>query len=196
MKVVDKLVVKLIKDGAIEEEDREIYEYGFHQGIIMLINIACTILIGIVMKLFWEVLVFMAAYIPLRTNAGGFHAKTQLRCFFYSNFLVVIILAFGKILAGKILILAVLAVLGAAVIIPLAPVEDQNKPLDEKEVEVYGRKARIVLIVDLVAACILQVLSFESGASTAVVSVFSLAVFLIMGDIKNKRLKKKRNQAD
>ncbi|HAU84101.1 MAG TPA: hypothetical protein DCW90_00790 [Lachnospiraceae bacterium] len=196
MKIVDRLVVKLINDGAIEEEDREIYEYGFHHGIITLINIICTIVIGIAMKMFWEVIIFMAAYIPLRTNAGGFHAKTQLRCFFYSNFLVVIILAFSRILAGSSILLVILSIAAAAIIIPLAPVEDQNKPLDEKEVLVYGRKARRVLLADLILAGGFKLLSFERGCSTVIVSVFCLSVFLVMGYIKNIMLKRKRNEAE
>lgn len=196
MKIVDRLVVKLINDGAIEEEDREIYEYGFHHGIITLINIICTIVIGIAMKMFWEVIIFMAAYIPLRTNAGGFHAKTQLRCFFYSNFLVVIILAFSRILEGSSILLAILSIAAAAIIIPLAPVEDQNKPLDEKEVLVYGRKARRVLLADLILAGGFKLLSFDRGCSTVIVSVFCLSVFLVMGYIKNIMLKRKRNEAE
>lgn len=194
MKVVDRLVLKLIKDGAIEEEDREIYEYGFEQGIILLINIACTVLIGIAMRMLWEVLVFMIAYIPLRTNAGGFHAKTQLRCFFYSNFLVVVILAVSKILKGYIPVLAVLALAAAAVIFLLAPVEDQNKPLDEREVEVYGRKARRALVADFAAAVGFWLVSYEAGTSTVIVSMFSLAVFLVMGYVKNIRLKSRKNE--
>lgn len=196
MKIVDRLVVKLINDGAIEEEDREIYEYGFHHGIITLINIICTLIIGIAMKMFWEVIIFMIAYIPLRTNAGGFHAKTQMRCFFYSNLIVVIILAFANILAGQKILLAVLSIAAAAIIMPLAPVEDQNKPLDEKEVLVYGKKARRALLIDLVLAAGFQFFSLERACSTVIVSVFCLSVFLVMGYIKNIMLKRKRKEVE
>lgn len=193
MKIVDRLVVKLIQDGAIVEEDREIYEYGFQQGIILVVNIACTLLIGILMKMFLEVILFMISYIPLRTNAGGFHAKTQFRCFIYSNFLVVGILAVSKLLTGYSVLLTILGIAASTIIILLAPVEDQNKPLDEKEVEVYGRKARYILIFDILLAGFFQFISFEAGVSTVIVSVFSLGVFLIMGYIKNILLKQKRN---
>ncbi|SET58836.1 accessory gene regulator B family protein [[Clostridium] polysaccharolyticum] len=196
MKAVERLVVKLIADGVIEEEDREIYEYGFHHGIMLIINIACTIAIGIAMKMFWEVLLFLAAYVPLRTNAGGFHAKTQLRCFFYSNFIVAAILFSGRILAGHSLILGVLAMAASIVIVILAPVEDQNKPLDEKEVAVYGKRARRALFLDILLAGALELCSVQTGSATVIASVFGMAVFLIMGYIKNIRLKQKRNGAE
>lgn len=191
MKIVDRLVVKLIQDGTIVEEDKEIYEYGFHQGIIMLVNIICTLLIGIVMKMFLEVILFMCSYMPIRTNAGGFHAKTQLRCFIYSNFFVVINLVASRILTGHSILLLIMGILAATVIILLAPVEDQNKPLDKKEVEVYGRKARIILICEIIVAGIFKLFSFDTGVSVIIVAVFSLSVFLVMGYIKNILIKRK-----
>ena len=194
MKVVEHLVVKLINDGAIEEDDREIYEYGFHHGIILLINIACTLLIGILMHMFWEVILFMLTYIPLRTNAGGFHAKTQLRCFVYSNLFVVAILFFAHSLVGWNRVLFVLAVASIGIIIPLAPVEDQNKPLDEMEVKVYGRKARRILLCDLIAALAFQLLSYEAGCATVITSVAGLAVFLVLGYIKNIMIRKRKKE--
>ncbi len=194
MKVVDRLVIKLIEDGAIEEEDREIYEYGFHHGIILIINIMCTLLIGILMKMFWEVLIFMIAYIPIRTNAGGFHAKTQLRCFFYSNLFVVGILECAKVLAGHIVVLLMFALTASLTIVLLAPVEDQNKPLDDDEVRVYGKKAKIILVFVLLGACILKAIKYETGCATVVLSIFGLAIFLIMGYIKNIIIKRRRKE--
>lgn len=193
MKAVERLVVKLIADGAIEEEDREIYEYGFHHGIMLIINIICTIAIGIAMKMFWEVLLFLAAFVPLRTNAGGFHAKTQFRCFIYSNLIVVIILFFGRLLAGHRLLLAIIGMAAAIVITLLAPVEDQNKPLDETEVIVYGKKARRALLIDILLAGVLEICSVQTGSATVIASVSGMAVFLVMGYIKNIKLKRIRN---
>ena len=194
MKIVDRLVVKLIEDGAIEEEDREIYEYGFHNGIIMLVNIVLTVLIGVCMKMFVESILFMISYIPIRTYAGGIHAKTQLRCFIYSNLLVVVILACANILSSNLLALVVLGVIAAGIIICLAPVEDQNKPLDDEEVRVYGKKARRILLADIVLAIVLGLVSFEHGTATVIVSVFTLSICLLLGYVKNYFIKRKAEE--
>ncbi|MBR3771798.1 MAG: accessory gene regulator B family protein [Clostridium sp.] len=190
MKVVVRLVDRLIQDGAVEEEDREIYEYGFNQGIVMLINILCTILIGLCMGMLLEVLVFMATYIPLRTFGGGFHAKTQVRCFIYSNLLVVGILLLSRFIAHSSIAYLILGLLGTIVVMRMAPVEDKNKPLDEIECRVYGKKARCILGLDLLLAIALQLLGFHNLVSTVLVSVFALGVFLIMGYVKNVRIDK------
>lgn len=194
MKIVDRLVVKLIEDGAIEEEDREIYEYGFHNGIIMLVNIVLTVLIGVCMKMFVESILFMISYIPIRTYAGGIHAKTQLRCFIYSNLLVVVILACANILSSNLLVLVVLGVIAAGIIICLAPVEDQNKPLDDEEVRVYGKKARRILLGDIVLAIVFGLVSFEHGTATVIVSVFTLSICLVLGYVKNYFIKRKAGE--
>lgn len=197
MKMVDRLVVKLIADGAIEEEDKEIYEYGFTQGITMIVNILCTILIGICMNMLAEDIIFMITYIPLRSYAGGFHAKTKFRCFIYSNLLVVLVLGLIKFLAGYTYFMLVAGIIGAGCVIFLAPVEDQNKPLDEKEVEVYGKKARRMLLLDIVFAGILKFLSFDRCVTAVLVSICTLSVILVMGYIKNILLKHnliKRNE--
>lgn len=191
MKIVDRLVVRLIADGAIEEEDREIYEYGFTQGIAVILNILCTVLIGICMDMLPEVIIFMVTYIPLRTYSGGFHAKTKWRCFVYSNLLVVLILGLARVLAGYTYFLLAAGIVGTGAVVFLAPVEDQNKPLEEKEVEVYGKKARRILMLDIVFAGILRFLSFDRCVSTILVSLCSLGVILVMGYIKNILLKNK-----
>lgn len=188
---MDRLVVKLIADGAIEEEDKEIYEYGFTQGITMIVNILCTILIGICMNMLAEDIIFMVTYIPLRIYSGGFHAKTKLRCFIYSNLLVVLVLGLTRFLADYTYFMLVAGIIGAGCVIFLAPVEDQNKPLDEKEVEVYGKKARRILMLNIVFAGILRFLSFDRCVTAVLVSICTLSVILVMGYIKNILLKNK-----
>lgn len=191
MKIVDKLVVKLIEDGAIEEDDREIYEYGLHYGIVTVINVLCTLTIGLCMRMFVETILFMLAYIPLRSYAGGIHAKTELRCFFYSNLIVVVILAMGKLLADFPLVLLFAGIVAAGIIIFFAPVEDQNKPLDADEVRVYGKKARNILLLDIVGIGVLKLFAYDLGVSVVVVSISSLAIFLVAGYIKNCIIKRK-----
>ena len=139
----------------------------------------------------------MITYIPLRSYAGGFHAKTKFRCFIYSNLLVVLVLGLIKFLAGYTYFMLVAGIIGAGCIIFLAPVEDQNKPLDEKEVEVYGKKARRMLLLDIVFAGILKFLSFDRCVTAVLVSICTLSVILVMGYIKNILLKHnliKRNE--
>lgn len=72
---------KLQENNTINEEQYEICRYGLQQGFTIILNIATTLIIGIIMRELLYAVVFMFLYIPLRSNAGGYHAKTATRCY-------------------------------------------------------------------------------------------------------------------
>jgi accessory gene regulator B len=61
----------------ISVEDNELYEYGLHQSFILLANIFTTILVGWIFNMMIESIIFLLAFVPLRSYAGGYHAKRQ-----------------------------------------------------------------------------------------------------------------------
>ena len=78
--VCEKATDLMVRNEIISSEDREIYVYGLKQGLILLINILTTLLIGFAFNKTTETIVFLASYIPLRVYAGGYHARTQMGC--------------------------------------------------------------------------------------------------------------------
>lgn len=187
-KWINNIVGKMVADGTIEAEDTEIYAFGLKQGIIMIINYVLTILIGLIMRMPIETLIFMAVYIPIRSYAGGVHAKTQRRCFVYSNLIVVAILLAIRYFVHSSIILCGILLFAAIVVTLLAPVEDKNKPLDEDEVRIYGRKARLMLCGYLLLALVCIFLKWWMPAVSIVLTLGLMAVVLILGKIKNYRL--------
>ncbi|WMM26571.1 accessory gene regulator B family protein [Tissierella sp. MB52-C2] len=75
--MIEKVTSYFIANGVIEDEDRQIYAYGLHQGLLILLNITTTILIGFMFRAVWESILFMIVYIPLRAYGGGYHAKSK-----------------------------------------------------------------------------------------------------------------------
>lgn len=73
----------LIKSDIVKAEDAKIYIYGINQILTYVINVFSALIIGAILGVFLEITVFMAAYIPLRSFAGGYHAKTPLRCYIF-----------------------------------------------------------------------------------------------------------------
>ena len=82
--LTDKLVGMLIDEEIITSTEKEVYVYGIHQSLIILSNLAITIILGVISSMIWESIVFMFAYISIRIYAGGYHAETQLRCYVVS----------------------------------------------------------------------------------------------------------------
>ena len=77
-RLAGKIVNNLVHSGVIKEEDAEIYIYGINQILVAILNLSSALIIGVICGAFFEVAVFMVAYIPLRSFAGGVHANTRL----------------------------------------------------------------------------------------------------------------------
>lgn len=186
-----KIAESLTNSGIITTEDKELYEYGLHHGLLMIINLLTTVVIGLLFKMVWQSFVFMIAYIPLRTYAGGYHAKTQFRCYLLS---IVIMLAalFGiKQIpwTGSIGIGLTLCAIG--IILYFSPVEDKNKPLSSMEVKVYGKRARIILFLEIIILLIMMILKQQQVAYCIAAEFVALSIMLIFGALKNKKIEKK-----
>jgi accessory gene regulator B len=138
--------------GVISPEDREIYLFGIWQGLFMLLNIITMSLVGLVSGAFLYVLVFAFAYLPLRSFAGGYHAKTPLRCYFASTAITVLVAVMSLAITFNAHVLAVLLPIHGALIIALSPVGNANKPLDNLEKKVYKKKAVQICAVQVIIA--------------------------------------------
>ena len=72
-----------LKNNIICETEKDIYQYGIECIYLMIINYLSLFVIAIIMGMFKELLLLSCSFIPLRKNAGGFHAKTKIRCYFF-----------------------------------------------------------------------------------------------------------------
>jgi len=86
-----KIGNNLVHSNVVKEEDAEIYIYGINQILSSVVNVSSALIIGFIFGVFLEVAVFMAAYIPLRSFAGGYHAKTPLRCYIFSVIMLIVV---------------------------------------------------------------------------------------------------------
>lgn len=185
-RLVEKFADNLIVNNTIEAEDRELYTYGLKQGLILILNIATIFVVGLIFSVFWESVFFLVVYSPLRTFAGGAHARTQTRCYIFSILLIVVVLMLINFIAWTSILILCVALCAGAIIFALAPVEDLNKPLDEIEVEVYRKKTRILLLIEICVLIVFVALNQMVIATCIAVSLLALSVMLIIGIAINK----------
>lgn len=180
-KLSDKITDILISNNAIKQKDREIYYYGVQQGITLLLNILTTIVIALVCGELWQCLVFMLSFILPRRYAGGYHAKTPLRCYIYSNALIFAALLIIKYFTLGIFICGCLSIISGAIIFFLSPIEAANKPLDDKERKVYRIRTRIILVILLAIQATLSYLNCSTAVMCISIALFLLAALMVMG---------------
>ena len=176
--LVDILVAKEI----IAEEDRVVYSFGLTQACIKAVNIVILIISGVILKMWGELLLFLLAYMPLRRYAGGYHAKTVLRCEVLSFALAILsVLTIVNFPIER--ITPVMAVPGT-VVLCIAPIDNEDKPLDSAEAIIAQKKVRAILIFHWVILIIGSVIKAPILCTSIVVAHILMSVFLLLGYLK------------
>ena len=187
MILFDKIGNRFVRDGIIAEEDKELYTFGMQQGMIMLLNIISTIIIGIIFDMVWQSVVFLLAYMPLRSYAGGYHARTQFRCYLISLFITAVALLGMREIHWTSLTALFSVIISTIIIFLLTPVEDANKPLDASEKIAYKKKTRRILLLEILVTLIFWFINKEISVCCIMVFII-LSVMLLLGILNNRKL--------
>lgn len=165
----------------IDEDQAEIIKYGLELLTIKVTFIAALLVVGYLMNSFWECLIFIALFSGIRSYAGGYHADTRWKCFIESMLTFAAVLGILK-LTEKFLyitvIIAVLAVISAAVIIKFAPVDTENKRLDDDEKRLFRKKTIISLLLETAAAIVSFLIGFKSITCSVMLAVVVTAILM------------------
>lgn len=138
-KLSDTIARSFVAHGTISEDRFAVCHYGIGQTFSILLNLVTTLCIGIAFGMIGESLLFLAAYIPLRSYAGGFHAATPMRCYWYSVGMQAAVLAILRFASVTLGVSVLIYTISGILLWCLAPTADRNKPLDELEKKVYRR---------------------------------------------------------
>ncbi len=185
----EKIADSLERIGTIPTEEKALYEYGIRQGLFMVINIATIVFIGLLLNVVLQSIIFMIVYIPLRSFAGGYHARTQLSCYLLSVLVVAIVfwgidqMPWNGYLVGFIMVYNVI------MLWRFAPVEDQNKRLDEMEIYVFRKKTRTLTGGFAMIGILLWILDLQILAIAILAALFLAAFMVMLGAMKNKIIK-------
>lgn len=191
----ERITEWLLANETIPREDKEIYQYGIQQGLFTLLNFGTTVIIGLVSGLLWESMLFMTAYIPLRSYAGGYHAKTAVRCYFFSIVMMCAVLwVMGHVMYSG-LICGCLTAISASLIWFLVPVEDKNKPLDDTEKVVYRRRARRIVAAECMVSLSVTFCGWERLGMCMTLVLCVMVLMLLLGKQKNAGIGKRGEQS-
>lgn len=198
--LANRLTEKLLSTGSISEDEQELYIYGFFMLLSSLMYLILACFLGLVFGCIAESLVFFIAFQFIRRYAGGYHTKTEIRCTVASSLSMAICIAvinLSKLYTIKNALL-ILALISAACILFLCPIDTPEKPLSQKERR-YFRKISWAILIGLLAAVLISYIKdwavlFSPCCMTLVLeSVLLVAASIKQQVIKrNKRASKKR----
>lgn len=152
-KIAGKIIDKLIKNGEVDEIDRELYEYAVINIIMSFAPVVLALGFGIMLGKVSESMLIIVPYAVIRKFAGGFHFKSMLACFLFSSlFLLDVILLCDRIHNGTGLVTVLfISVLG---IIIFSPLDNEKRRLDKKE-KSHCKKWTIIFTI---AFCLLYII--------------------------------------
>lgn len=189
-KICEKLTGKLCRDNIIKEENAEIYEYGIYQLFVICINILTAAAIGLAFGQLWQCALFMAVFIPMRSFAGGYHAKTQNRCYVISAFIIAAAMAVIKFLDYSYFVYA-LGICAVGILqIWLAPCENENKPLSQNEKRVYRVKALIHTFAFMFIMALFLCFGVTWVSDTILTALLVQSIMLAIGSAANYKRQK------
>lgn len=127
-------------------------------------------------------------YAPLRSYAGGYHAQTDTRCYFYSILLMITVLLAMRYLIITNFICIIILLISLTIVITLAPVEDPNKPLDNIEQVVYKKRTLLLFGLECMLFTISMLLDLTNIVQCIIWVYITMTAMLCIGKCKNRLL--------
>lgn len=152
-KAADAVANWLVKTEAISAEDFALYSYAMYSVMFVSIPLFLSVVVGILMNMPLESLLFIAPFVLIRKFSGGFHLKSPTVCLFVSTGIIAAFL-FGikLVLLHEVYFvpLVCMFILGILLFIK-SPIDTEERKLSERETVVFGKIARIMVVAFWVA---------------------------------------------
>ena len=188
----NRITAWLSKIKIISSDQEVVCKWGMTHILDTLFNIATFTAIGLLFRMLPETAVFTVAYIPLRSFAGGYHAKTPFRCWVISNFLLIAALLIVRYVSHFTAFFLLLTALSLLCLVVLMPVSDIHKKLAAKRGKTvhkkrkkYRRKGLMILMVEICASAMLCYFALINFSYSIFSAWILLSIMLIGGKIKN-----------
>lgn len=178
--ISNSLANYLVKNGA-DPEMEEVYAYGIECTLSTLLILALLIAAGFTLGKPIQMLVFIAAWLPLRMLVGGAHANTHWACTLVSVGLGTVsvwLSDYINMLHPTIII--TIAVICYIVFFITAPVVHKNHPISHRRYHKTRIIARIYAATECAVIIILALLR-SPFAAPAFMGFFTTAVLAVIG---------------
>ena len=144
-----KIVDVLVKADVIDPANKEVVSFGIRQVEYFFINVITILFLGKIFNETVSSIIFLVAFIPLRTYAGGYHAKTILRCYIITIVLMVFtIFSFKQSMWSQGYSCVILGLAGV-LLYKLVPVDNYNHRLTLHERKVFRKKALLIMCLEI-----------------------------------------------
>lgn len=182
----------LFKKEIISAEEKEVCRYGYELLIADIVNLLMIAIIGIVLNRIIITLIFYLTFNISRKYCGGYHAQSYGKCRagFLAVYLFVLGIAHLLAMQTEVQLLVVITILYFVATIGYAPVENKNKPIEDKDKMKFKLISVAIGGIFLVASIILFYFSQNEMALVVALTLFSTAMLMVIDRfLKEEELK-------
>ena len=196
IKLISSKVARILCEDEKHTDNYELYEYAIYIILSSAFHMATVIVLGLVFNLLTESLVFYLSFIVIRKFAGGYHAKTPVRCYLFSFASNIIILCLVKWLSSIntlfIFIFIIFELLCVVLILLISPLDTENNPLTGQEKKMYRMLTSIITILIFIISSLCFFKGYRNIGSSMICGVVMSALVLLLRKIQiiNMRIKK------
>lgn len=184
-----KVAMRLLGNQCILNDEIDIVSYGLFTIISKIMYGIISLILGVLFGCWLESIFFYICFLFVKKYTGGFHAKTEIRCFFIST--LSILLSISTIFVSKnsfslTVTIFVLSIVFSIAIALLAPVPSKERMLDENECRRYRKVATMRVIILLITNLMMLILGLKNFCLSASIAIILACTLLIIGKLSLK----------
>lgn len=177
----------LCRKNIIDEEEADIYQYGFESILSTILGFIITLLIGVIFKMVIMSIIYYGIFVVVRQMTGGYHADSYLKCNIAFSLVTFFVLGMTKLICisqmYSLPIHLLIFIISAICIWRFAPVENPNKPLTVKQKGRNHKAAMIVLLALFILSSALYAFKTDFAVLIAL-TLFSISMLIIIAMMK------------
>lgn len=181
---------KLLSNGTISDEDKELYIYGLFMLLSQLMFFIIACIFGFVLNCIIESIIFYIAFQFIRKYAGGYHAATETRCEILSTLSIlacIVVIRLSKTYDFQTVLLIISAVSSVCIFV-FCPLDTPEKPLSKKEFKYFRKVSWVILLVISINIIVSYFFKFQMVLVPCCLSLILESVLLVAGKIKKMKI--------
>lgn len=178
----------VIRKGVVDEEERNIYKYGFVIAIEMGCFVIFCLAISLYFDMFIEGILFFVVFAPLRSYAGGMHLEKYHSCFILSDMTFSGVLWMVRHIQVPIVVSFIILLVLEMNVYILYPVENINRRVDKEENQYFKRRLKVFLFMDILVALVCVYLKNGSALFEVVLTFLVVLITMVIGKYKNRNI--------
>lgn len=182
--MISKIVEVFRKAGLVDDSNDRIITVGLQRLISTVMDFLFAMVCSLIMGNIFVGIFFEICYGALRIYAGGYHASNEKVCKYLTyistlgSILIIFLVPFKENIMHWIMLISI------GMIVFLAPMESENKPLSKTEKKIYYMHCIGIAVVEVILYTIFIYFKISLYANTILISILLVVIGMLFGKIK------------